>query len=99
MSCSTCAGEPLLLRHWRAIFRAQARGGEPYVIGLGLGSSAAGLCETPARAAGPVIKPIQGPLSSLRGIAGATDLGDQEPVLVLDASAIVDDATRRREAA
>ena len=46
-----------------------------------------------------VIKPIQGPLSSLRGIAGATDLGDQQAVLVLDASAIVDDATRRREAA
>jgi len=40
---------------------------------------------------------LLGDALALRGIAGATDLGDQEAVLVLDASAIVDDATRRRE--
>ena len=45
-----------------------------------------------------VIKSIQGPIESVRGIAGATDLGDQDPVLVLDVSALVDDAARRREA-
>jgi two-component system chemotaxis sensor kinase CheA len=46
-----------------------------------------------------VIKPIQGPVQNLRGISGATDLGDQDPVLVLDLSALVEDALRRREAA
>ena len=46
-----------------------------------------------------VIKPIQGPVQTLRGISGATDLGDQDPVLVLDLSALVEDALRRREAA
>jgi len=45
-----------------------------------------------------VIKAIQGPVRSIRGIAGATELGDLEPVLVLDVVAIVEDATRRREA-
>jgi two-component system chemotaxis sensor kinase CheA len=46
-----------------------------------------------------VIKPIQGPVQNVRGIAGATELGDQEPVLVLDVSAFVDETVRRREAA
>jgi chemotaxis protein histidine kinase CheA len=35
----------------------------------------------------------------MRGISGATDLGDRDPVLVLDVSALVEDAVRRREAA
>jgi two-component system chemotaxis sensor kinase CheA len=46
-----------------------------------------------------VIKPIQGPLTAIRGIAGATELGDRDPVLVLDVSALVDAAIRTREAA
>jgi two-component system chemotaxis sensor kinase CheA len=46
-----------------------------------------------------VIKPIQGPIQNMRGFSGATDLGDQDPVLVLDVSALVEDAVRRREAA
>ena len=45
-----------------------------------------------------VIKPIQGPIPAVRGIAGATELGDQEPVLVLDVSALLADLGRRREA-
>ena len=39
-----------------------------------------------------MIKPIQGPIHAVRGIAGATELGDQDPVLVLDVSALVEDA-------
>ena len=39
-----------------------------------------------------MIKPIQGPIPAVRGIAGATELGDQEPVLVLDVSALLADA-------
>jgi two-component system chemotaxis sensor kinase CheA len=46
-----------------------------------------------------VIKPILGPIRSVKGIAGATDLGDQSPVLVLDAAALVDDSARKREGA
>jgi two-component system chemotaxis sensor kinase CheA len=46
-----------------------------------------------------VIKPVQGPVRSVRGVAGATELGDQSAVLVLDVSALVEDGARRREAA
>jgi two-component system chemotaxis sensor kinase CheA len=46
-----------------------------------------------------VIKAIQGPAKNVRGIAGATDLGDQGTVLVLDVSAVVEDAMRGRTAA
>ena len=46
-----------------------------------------------------VIKPIQGPVAAVRGIASATELGAQDPVLVLDVSAVVEDVARRREAA
>jgi two-component system chemotaxis sensor kinase CheA len=46
-----------------------------------------------------VIKPIQGPVAGLPGIAGATELGAQDAVLVLDVAAFVEDGPRRREAA
>jgi len=95
-------GEPLLLRHLAREFdlAAEPAGENLYVIVLGIGEQRVGLAVD--RLYGQqdtVIKPIQGPLGALHGIAGGTDLGDQQPVLVLDASAIVDDATRRREAA
>jgi two-component system chemotaxis sensor kinase CheA len=94
-------GEPLVLRHLAREFALEGPGAEkPYVIVLGIGEQRVGLVVDRLHGQqDTVIKPIQGPLGQLRGIAGATDLGDQEPVLVLDASAIVDDATRRREAA
>jgi len=72
----------------------------PYVIVVGMGEQRVGLLVD--RLEGQqdtVIKPIQGPVHSIRGIAGATDLGDQNPVLVLDISALVEDSVRRREAA
>ena len=95
-------GEPLLLRHLAREFDlpAEPAGESLFVIVLGIGEQRVGLAVD--RLYGQqdtVIKPIQGPLGALHGIAGGTDLGDQQPVLVLDASAIVDDATRRREAA
>ena len=46
-----------------------------------------------------VIKPMQGPLPNVRGIAGATELGDGGAVLVLDVAALVEDGLRGREAA
>ena len=92
-------GEPLLLRHLAREFALEDPEPEKvYVIVLGIGEQRLGLIvERLHGQQDTVIKPIQGPLATLRGIAGATDLGDQEPVLVLDTSAIVDDATRRRE--
>jgi two-component system chemotaxis sensor kinase CheA len=43
-----------------------------------------------------VIKPIQGPIKNVRGFAGATELGDQDPVLVIDVSSLAEDTMRRR---
>jgi two-component system chemotaxis sensor kinase CheA len=38
-----------------------------------------------------VIKPLGPSLRAVRGFAGATDLGDQRLVLVLDAAALLDE--------
>ena len=46
-----------------------------------------------------VRKPIKGPIQTIRGISGATELGDRTAILVIDVSSIVADAVRRREAA
>jgi chemotaxis protein histidine kinase CheA len=46
-----------------------------------------------------VIKAVQGPARNVRGIAGATEFGDQGAVLVLDVSAVVEDAIHGRRAA
>jgi hypothetical protein len=35
----------------------------------------------------------------VRGIAGATEVGDQGAILVIDVASIVEDAIRRRDAA
>ena len=95
-------GEPLLARRLAAEFGLEEDESieKPYVIVVGIGDQRIGLVVD--RLEGQqdtVIKPIQGPVRNVRGIAGATDLGDQNPVLVLDISAIVEDAVRRREAA
>lgn len=45
-----------------------------------------------------VIKPIGEVLKNIRGIAGATELGTNETVLVLDVGAILDEALKVREA-
>ena len=71
-----------------------------HVIVIGIGDQRIGLLvERLEGQQDTVIKAIQGPVDSVRGIAGATDIGDQDPVLVLDVSAFVEDAVRRREAA
>jgi two-component system chemotaxis sensor kinase CheA len=46
-----------------------------------------------------VIKPIQGPVKNVRGFAGATDLGAQDAVLVVDISSLVEDTVGRKEGA
>jgi two-component system, chemotaxis family, sensor kinase CheA len=95
-------GTPLLLRRIDEEFALTGgeRAPRPCVIVIGIGDQRVGLIVD--RLEGQqdtVIKPIQGPVQNVRGISGATDLGDQDPVLVLDLSALVEDALRRREAA
>ena len=94
-------GEPLLLRRLAVEFGlAASRGGKAYVVVIGIGDARLGLVVD--RLEGQqdtVIKPLQGPVQNVRGISGATELGDLGPVLVLDVGALVEGAFRRREAA
>jgi two-component system chemotaxis sensor kinase CheA len=70
-----------------------------YAVVLGLGDARlALLVDRLEGQQDAVIKPVQGPVRSVRGVAGATELGDQSAVLVLDVSALVEDGARRREA-
>ena len=93
-------GEALPLRRLAVEFDLPAASPEAksFVVVIGLGETRMGLLVD--RLDGQqdtVIKPIQGPIPVVRGIAGATELGDQEPVLVLDVSALLADLGRRRE--
>ncbi len=94
-------GEPLVLRRlWEEFGLTASHDDRQYVVVLGLGELRIGLMVD--RLEGQqdaVIKPIQGPVAQIRGIAGATELGDRGAVLVLDVSSIVEDAFRRRDAA
>jgi two-component system chemotaxis sensor kinase CheA len=70
-----------------------------FVVVLGMGDARVGLIvDALDGQQDAVIKPIHGPIASVRGIAGATELGGQEPVLVLDVSSFLSDAVRREAA-
>ena len=95
-------GEPLVLRRLADVFglAAPEPGARQFAVVVGLGESRAGLLVD--RLDGQqdaLLKPLQGPLAAVQGIAGATELGDQQAVLVLDVAALVDEGLRRREAA
>jgi two-component system chemotaxis sensor kinase CheA len=95
-------GDALLLRRLSEEFglEGRSRDDKQFVVVMGMGDARIGLVVD--RLDGQqdtVIKPIQGPIRSVRGIAGATELGDQDPVLVLDVSALLSDALSRKEAA
>jgi two-component system chemotaxis sensor kinase CheA len=95
-------GEAIQLRRLASEFglESDVSAEKPYVIVIRMGDQRVGLLVD--RLEGQqdtVIKPILGPIRSVRGIAGATDLGDQSPVLVIDAAALVEDTARRRDAA
>lgn len=71
-----------------------------YVVVLGMGDQRVGLLVDELHGQqDTVIKPIKGPIRHIPGIAGATELGDQGVVLVIDVSHVIGDATRRKEAA
>jgi len=95
-------GEPLLLRRLGEEFEIESMGRDErqFVVVLAMGEQRLGLLVD--RLEGQqdaVIKPIQGPVQQIRGIAGATELGDRGAILVIDVSSILGDALRRREAA
>jgi two-component system chemotaxis sensor kinase CheA len=96
-------GDPLLLRRLGDEFEigsTAASDARQFVVVLGIGEQRLGLLVD--RLDGQqdtVIKPIKGPIRQIRGVAGATELGDGGAVLVIDVSAIIADALRRREAA
>ena len=78
----------------------ESSSGDGFAVVVGLGESRVALLVD--RLEGQqdvVIKPIQGPASVVRGIAGATELGNRGAVLVLDVSALVDELAQRREVA
>jgi two-component system chemotaxis sensor kinase CheA len=98
----TLRGEPLALRRLHAEFglAAPPLAARLAVVVVGLGDLRLGLLVDRLESQqDAVIKPIQGPVRSVRGIAGATELGDQGTVLVLDVASLVEDAAKRREAA
>jgi two-component system chemotaxis sensor kinase CheA len=75
------------------------RGQKQYAVVIGMGDArVALLVDRLEGQQDAVIKPVQGPLRTVRGVAGATEIGAQTAVLVLDVSALVADAGRRREA-
>lgn len=93
-------GEPLAVRRLAQEFQIDCDPpeGKQYVVVLGMGDARMGLLVD--RLEGQqdtVIKPIQGPIRKVRGIAGATDLGEQGAVLVLDVSALLEDVGRRSD--
>ena len=94
-------GEALPLRRLVEEFELEARPDPAsFAVVLGLGDTRVGLLVDGLQGQrDAVIKPIRGPVQELRGIAGATELGDGSAVLVLDVAGIVEDCVRRREAA
>jgi two-component system chemotaxis sensor kinase CheA len=95
-------GEALVLRRLASEFEIapDESSGKQFCVVIGMGELRIGLLVD--RLDGQqdtVIKPIQGPIRSVRGVAGATELGSQDAVLVIDVSSLVDDAVRRRDAA
>jgi two-component system chemotaxis sensor kinase CheA len=78
---------------------AAPRAQKQYAVVLGMGDARiALLVDRLEGQQDAVIKPVLGPLRTLRGVAGATELGAQQAVLVLDVSALIEDSSRRREA-
>ncbi len=94
-------GDALPLRRLRAEFQlgSEEAAEKQFVVVLGMGDARVGLVVDALEGQqDTVIKPIQGPVKSIRGIAGATELGGQEAVLVLDVSAFLSEAPRREAA-
>lgn len=94
-------GEPLPLKDLADELGLSApRAGRAFVVVVGLGEARVGvLVDKLDGQQDAVVKPIQGPVTHVRGVTGATEFGDHGAVLVLDVTSLVEDPARRREAA
>jgi len=95
-------GAPLLVRRLADELELAGDGAaaRAFVVVLGMGEQRLGLVVDALEGQQDiVIKPIQGPVQPIPGIAGATELGDRVVLLVVDVSSLMADASRRREAA
>jgi two-component system chemotaxis sensor kinase CheA len=96
----TLRGTTLPLCRLSHLFRlADARDGvhENFVIVITVGNRRLGLCvEKLCGQQDVVIKGLGRSLTQVQGISGATDLGDQQLVLVLDAASIIDEVLLAR---
>ncbi len=92
-------GEALPLRRLSEEFQLGGpTDGKGYVVVLAVGDARLGLIVDALNGQqDTVIKAIQGPVAAVRGIAGATEMGDGGAVLVLDVSALVEDVVRKGE--
>jgi two-component system chemotaxis sensor kinase CheA len=93
-------GEALVLRRLVDEFGldAERHEGKQNVVVLGMGEQRVGLLVDQLHGQqDTVIKPIKGPIRQIPGIAGATEIGDQGVVLVIDVSHVTAEAIRRRE--
>jgi two-component system chemotaxis sensor kinase CheA len=94
-------GEALPVLRLRDEFavRSGTPAAKPFAVILGLGDARlALLVDRLEGQRDTVIKPIQGPVRSVRGVAGATELGDRSAVLVLDVAALVSSGQRAEAA-
>ena len=89
-----------LLRLDRA-FRLRRDGPEPekcFIVVVGLAEHRLGLVVDRLRDRQDiVIKSLGKSLENIKGIAGATELGDRETILVLDIGSLIEQSVRRRE--
>ncbi len=95
-------GDALLLRSLAAEFEIDVPESpdKQYAVIVGVGGQRIGLLvDRLDSQQDTVIKPIQGPLKNVRGFAGATELGNQGAVLVVDIASLVEDALSRKEIA
>jgi two-component system chemotaxis sensor kinase CheA len=95
-------GEPLLLKRvGEELGIASGRLDErQFAVVVAVGEQRLGLLvDSLAGQQDTVIKPIKGPVQEIQGIAGATELGDQKAILVIDVSSMLNDRVRRWEAA
>ncbi len=93
-------GEPLTLRRLSDEFELPRNGNveQVYVVVIGIGDNRLGLIvDSLEGQQDTVLKPIQGPISEVRGIAGATEISEHGAVLVLDVGAIMEDTLRRKD--
>jgi two-component system chemotaxis sensor kinase CheA len=95
-------GEPLLLKRLgeELDIECGGRDARQFAVVVGVGEQRLGiLVDRLQGQQDAVIKPIKGPVQQIYGIAGAAELGDRNPILVVDVYSIASEKARGRVAA